>query len=133
MTDNQQNNTGRDGLGRFTTGNSGRPLGAKNKTPRAVLAQVMAMEQGATQKLWEAVNMGQDWAIKFVLSKVLPNSRTIEFEGLSVEDLKVALTSGDISPDEGSQLVSVLKGLKELESLEEIRKRIADLEQAINE
>ncbi len=133
MPDDIQNNTGRDALGRFIAGNAGRPLGAKNKTPRAVLAQVMAMEQGATQKLWEAVNMGQDWAIKFVLSKVLPNSRTIEFEGLSVEDLKVALKNGDISPDEGSQLVSVMKGLKELESLEEIRKRISDLEKAINE
>lgn len=133
MSDNIRLNTGRDALGRFAKGNSGRPLGVKNKTPRAVLNQIRAMEQGAIQKLWEAVCMGEQWAISYVLSKLLPAGRTIEFEGFSTDDLKDALINGDISAEEGKALVSVLKNLREIESLDEIKVRLEDLEAALKD
>lgn len=131
MADNIRGNSGRDVAGRFAKGNPGRPIGVKNKTPRAVLAQVRAMEEGALQKLWQAVCNGEQWAISYVLSKLLPANRSIEFEDFSVADVKEALTHGDISPDEGKSLVSVLKNIREIESLEEIKERLEELEMAV--
>ena len=133
MTDNIRNFTERDSLGRFAKGNSGRPFGAKNKASRAVLDKVKAMEQGAIEKLWDAVNSGQQWAVTFVLSKILPAGagRAIDFEEFTAKDLKEALTCGDISPDEGKTLVSILKNLHEIESLDEIKERLEELENMV--
>lgn len=116
MTDNQPHLTGRDIVGRFAAGNPGRPLGAKAKVSREVLEQIKLMKDGAMQKLWEAVNMRERWAIEFVLSKVLPANRTIEFEGLESEDIKAALMSGDISPDEAKAISTVMKNANEMEA-----------------
>lgn len=123
LTDNKPHFTGRDLSGRFATGNPGRPYGAKGKISRAALEQVKWMKDGAIQKLWEAVNAGERWAIEFVLSKVLPASRTIEFEGLGPEDIRAALMSGDISPDEAKALSIVTKNTDETEFLEQMRAR----------
>ena len=123
MTDNLRQNTVRDTQGRFTNGNPGRPLGAKNKTPKAVLKQIQAMEQAAVQKLWEAVWSGERWAVEFVLSKILPSQRTIEMENLSARDVKQALQDGDITPEEARTMTLALKPLMELENFELLQER----------
>ncbi len=122
-TDNKREITARDQYGRFITGNSGRPYGAKGKASREALEQIKMMKAGALQKLWEAVIAGERWAIELVLSKVLPNSRTIEFEGLTPQDIKEAVICGDISPDEAKALSSITKNISEMEFLEQIRAR----------
>lgn len=122
-TDNKREITGRDPFGRFTVGNTGRPYGAKGKTAREALEHIKWMKDGAIQKLWEAVYAGERWAIEFVLSKVLPASRTIEFEGLTPEDIRVALMSGDISPDEAKAISTATKNTSEMEFLEQMRAR----------
>tara|TARA_B100000780_G_scaffold188715_1_gene132694 strand:- start:1994 stop:2395 length:402 start_codon:yes stop_codon:yes gene_type:complete len=126
MTDDLRKN--RDSNGRFTKGSPGRPIGSKNKTPRAVLNRIKAMDEMAIQKLWEAVCLQEKWAIEYVLNKILPASRTTELEGLTPDDLRAAITEGDISPDEGKSLSAIIKNLKEIESLDEIKERLDDLE-----
>lgn len=123
LTDNKREITGRDTSGRFAVGNPGRPYGAKGKTSREALEQIKWMKNGAIQKLWEAVNSGERWAIEFVLSKVLPTSRTIEFEGLAPEDIRAALIAGDISPDEAKAISTVAKNTNETEFLAQMRAR----------
>lgn len=123
VTDNKQNLTGRDELGRFAAGNPGRPYGSKGKTSRDTLERIKLMNEGAIQKLWEAVNNGERWAIELVLSKVLPASRTIEFEGLTSKDVLTALVSGDISPDEAKTISATLNNIKEGDFLEKMRTR----------
>lgn len=122
-TDNKREITGRDTLGRFSIGNPGRPYGAKGKTSREALEHVKLMKEAAIQKLWEAVNTGERWAIEFVLSKVLPASRTIEFEGLAPEDIRMALMAGDISPDEAKMISTIIKNISEMEFMEQMRGR----------
>lgn len=122
-TDNQRENTGRNPDGRFTFGNPGRPYGAKGKTSRETLERVKLMREAAIQKLWESVNKGERWAVQLVLSKVLPTSRTIEFEGLTPQDIKAALASGDISPDEAKMITTIARNLSDLEFLELLRGR----------
>ncbi|HEU5046538.1 MAG TPA: hypothetical protein VFT64_01705 [Rickettsiales bacterium] len=122
-TDNQREITGRDVQGRFAAGNPGRPYGAKGKTSREALERIKLMKETAIQKLWESVNIGERWAIEFVLSKVLPASRTIEFEGLTTEDIKAALISGDISPDEAKAISGITRDISEMEFLKRMRSR----------
>ncbi len=134
MTDNKQGITEyKDSKGRFTSGNPGRPLGSKNKTPRAVLNQIRAMDEMALKQLWAAVCLQEKWAIEYVLNKILPASRTIELEGFTPDDLRAAITEGNISPDEGKSLAAILKNLSEIESLDEIKERLDDLEEAAKE
>ncbi len=122
-TDNKREITGRDHFGRFAVGNPGRPYGAKGKTSREALECIKQMKDGAIYKLWEAVNRGERWAIELVLSKILPSSRTIEFEGLSTEDIKSALASGDITPDEAKNISVTVKTISEMDFLEQMRAR----------
>jgi len=117
-TDNKREITGRDSSGQFTTGNPGRPYGAKGKASREALERVKLMKEGAIQKLWEAVNAGERWAIELVLSKVLPAGRTIDFEGLAAEDIKAALIAGDITPDEAKAASSAATKIHQVRMLE---------------
>lgn len=133
MADNNRPLSGRDERGKFAPGNPGRPFGAKAKASKAALEAVKEMRAGALEKLYEAVASGERWAIEFVLGKVLPATRTIEFEGSSVQDVAVAMQAGDISPDEAYRLSGVLKNLADIEQLENLRSRITELEAVVNE
>ena len=131
MTDNKPNkNEYQDSTGRFKKGNPGRPRGVANKTPCSVLRQVEAMNEMALKQLWSAVCMQENWAVLYVLNKIVPASRTVAMEGLTTDDLKAALAEGDISPDESKTLAATLRTLAEIESLDEIRARLDSLEEA---
>ncbi len=134
MSENNGGNTGdfRDVQGRFLPGNPGKPIGAKSKTPRAVLQKIEAMEAGAVQKLWEGVCLGEQWAVEFVLKKLLPADRTIALENFDTSNLKDAIIAGDVSPAEAKTLAAVLKNLNEIESLDAIKTRLEELEQAVS-
>lgn len=130
-SDNQRNLTERDSLGRFAQGNPGRPHGAKAKASRVTLARIKAMEDGAIQKLWEAVLAKEKWAVEFVLSKILPASRTVEFEGVTGADIIAALEAGDITPEEAKSITATIRNLKEMDDIDQIRARLEELEQAV--
>jgi hypothetical protein len=133
QSDNERKITGRDAAGRFTHGNAGRPLGAKGKISRETLETVKSMKDGALQGLFTAIGRGERWAVEFVLSKVLPENRTIELEGMSPEDIRAALNAGDISPDEAKALANVAKNLGEMDMLEAIHARVKELEDALHD
>lgn len=133
QSDNQRKITERDAFGRFAEGNSGRPLGAKGKASREVLENIKSMKGDALKKLWEALSRGERWAVEYVLSRVLPEQRTIEFEGVTPDDIRTALKAGDISPDEAKALANVAKNLGEMEMLEMIHSRVKELEEALND
>ncbi len=127
MTIDDAENKDRDSLGRFQKGKAtGRPLGSKNHS--VSITRLKKMEEQALAKLYACVLNGDMKAIQYVLDKILPKDRTIEFHGLETEDLKEALVTGQLSIAEGKELSVTLKNLEELESLNEVRKRLADLE-----
>lgn len=123
----------RDLLGRFSNGNPGRPKGAKGKQSRQALETVKSFGQEALQKLSRAVADGERWAVEFVLEKILPTSRTIEFEDATPEDVTEALKAGDITAAEAKDIATALAKLSEISGLEEIKAKLAELEKAIND
>jgi hypothetical protein len=122
------NTHGRDTNGRWIKGFGGRPKGVKNHC--ASLAQIKGLEQTALQKLFENILKGDSKSIFYVLDRCLPKDRTLEFHDLDISNLKEALTTGQLSIQEGKELSVTLKNVEELESLNDVRERLADLELA---
>jgi hypothetical protein len=130
--DNIRNLTesGKDQRGRFASvpGNIGRPFGARGKASREMLNNLKALGPKAFEKLCEALDRGDRWGVEFVLSRVLPQSRTIEFEGTTVDDVKAALQNGDINTAEAKEMSATLAKLSEIGDLNDLRARLAELE-----
>lgn len=134
MSENSGDNTDfRDNRGRFVKGNPGKPVGARNKLPKITMKRIEAMGDAALEQLWAAIHRSESWAIQLVLQKILPADRMVEFENFTPDDLKEALSNGDISGSEAKALCAVLRDLAEVESLDEIKARLAELEQHVRE
>ncbi len=123
----------RNNDGRFAKGGPGRPVGAKGKKSREALESVKSFGPDALQKLWEAVQAGDRWAVEFVLDKILPTSRTVEFEDVTPDDVTEALRAGDITAAEARDVATALAKLAEIGELAEMKERIASLEKAVRD
>jgi hypothetical protein len=125
--------SGRDPRGRFVSGptNIGRPLGAKGQHNREMLRRVKELAPIAFQKLSDALDRGERFAVEFVLNRVLPQSRTIELEGTTVDDVKAAMQNGDISTAEAKELSATLEKLNDIGELNDLRERLAGLEKLL--
>lgn len=123
----------RENNGRFAVGGPGRPKGAKGKKSREALEAVKSFGPEALQKLWEAVTAGERWAVEFVLEKLLPTSRTIEFEDVTPNDVTEALRNGDISASEAKDISTALAKLAEIGEFAKMQERLAALEKAVQD
>lgn len=123
----------RDNSGRFAKGGPGRLVGAKGKRTREALETIKSFGPEAMQQLWKQVQAGEQWAVLFVLNKILPTSRTIEFEGLDADDIRTGIQDGEISPLEGRQLTETLVKLAEISDIAEMKAKIEELSRLINE
>lgn len=138
MADNARSlsaDNGRDQRGRFAAGrgNIGRPVGAKNKVSRDLLAQIKAMGPAAVVKLWEALQNNERWAVEIILSHTLPADRTLEFEGVTPTDVEAALAAGDISPNEAKAIATTIEKLRTIEDLDQIRAKLIELEAIVTD
>lgn len=125
--------SGRDPRGRFASvpANIGRPLGAKGQHNREMLRKVKELAPTALQKLSDALDRGERFAVEFVLNRVLPQSRTIDLEGATVDDVKAALQNGDISTVEAKEMSATLAKLNEISELSDLRARLEELEKLL--
>jgi hypothetical protein len=92
------------------------------------MKQVRAMSGRAIVKLSEALDNGEKYAIEIVLRYSLPPGRVVELHGSEPEDIREAFITGDISPDELRQISGGMEKLASLDSIDDIRARLAQLE-----
>ncbi|MEJ5085703.1 hypothetical protein [Brucella pseudogrignonensis] len=118
--------------GQFASGNPGRPIGAKGKKSREALEKVKSFGPLAIEQLKIQVVNGERWAVEYVLSKILPTGRTIEFEEMEVEDVKHAMKYGDISVAEAKEITASLAKLAEIADVQELRAKLEKLEAILN-
>lgn len=123
----------RDATGKFLKGGPGRSKGALAKHSRTLLAQVKAMGDTAVEGLWTALQANERWAIEMVLSHVLPRDRALEWNGVEPDDIREAICEGDLGIDEAARLATALVRLNDATSLDDLRKRIDDMEAAIGD
>ncbi|RWD31159.1 hypothetical protein [Mesorhizobium sp.] len=123
----------RDSKGRFAVGKAkGRPVGAVARVSRDLLKQVKALGPRAIDKLTEALDANQEWAIKLILQHCLPKGRAVEFEDMTVDDLLAAAKSSDISLEEFRTAVDAMAKVHDIQELDQLRERIDQLEAMLN-
>jgi len=119
--------------GLFAKGGPGRPKGARGKAAKATLDRIKSFGPDALQALYEAIQAKERWAVEYCLNKLVPhNSRTIEFEGMDVDDIREAFKSGDISVSELKDIVSALEKIANVEEVDTLKQRIEHLEAVAN-
>lgn len=125
---------GRDAMGRFGAGNPGRPRGSKNQVSRTALAAVQNLSNLAILKLRERIEGGDMAAIRLTLEYTLPRAgRTIDLETTDPLAVADALAMGDITPDEADKIASAYGKLQSIHEIEDLRKRVDEMETAIAE
>lgn len=145
MTEQSVNNgrstEGRDpGTGRFSTGNPGRPPGARNKRGRSTLMRLEDAGEDIADKCVELALAGETTAIRLVLERILPARKDAAVDldlprmtsaadaANAMAALVSAVAAGDLAPSEGeavSRLISTYRRTLEVEDLE---RRITALE-----
>jgi len=125
--------------GRFIKGNKaspGRPPG------RGVVADLRDKLSHDVDKVIEVLRdqaiAGDPQSIRILLDKVLPSLRPIEISTpLSLPDgsftdqgraVLAAIASGDLAPGQGSQLLAAIGTLSKVSEIDELTKRVSQLE-----
>ena len=127
-----QRSAARDQLGRFGPGNPGRTPGSKNAVSRAALTAVQNLSSLAVMKLRERIDAGDMQAIRLCLEFTLPRGgRTIDLDTANPMAWADAMAEGEISPTEAATAAQALVRLSEVAEIEELRRRIDELETAL--
>lgn len=127
MTDrkNGQKTAGRTSAGRFATGNTGKPRGARHKATQAALALLEGEGEALARKAVEMALNGDVVALRLCLERLVPVRKegTIRFDLpplVKSEDAPAAaravlkaLAGGQISPTDAESALKIIDGWKQ--------------------
>jgi hypothetical protein len=126
----------------FGEGNSGRPVGSKNKSSLILAALSDGDKDELVRKGLELAKAGDVAMLKFFLSRMLPRERPImielprmEFADDAVEALGSivrAVSQGSITPGEGADLANLVNSYSRAIDMADVVKRLDSLEARIN-
>jgi len=87
------------------------------------------MYKRAAEKLSEALDAGEPWAIQLTIKLNLPHGITSDLYGLEPSDIEQAVIDGELSPQQADALTATKIGTKSINELDDHREQIAKLEQ----
>lgn len=140
MSGKNGHKAGRDQSGRFTTGNPGKPKGARHKTTQAVEALLEGQAEAITQTAIKAALDGDMAALRICLERIsppkkdrpisanLPAIRNAQDLAGFFTSLTEALTNGEVTPAEARILSAVAVDASAALGLADFDKRLAELE-----
>jgi hypothetical protein len=133
--------TPKKGRGRpFQQGNSGKPVGAKNRTTRLTEHLIAGQAETLARKVIERALAGDVRCMLFCLDRLSPKrrGRPIDFELPAINDsqdvvkaiaaITGAVNDGHLTAEEASQLVHVLEGFTRAITAHDLDARLAILE-----
>jgi hypothetical protein len=132
--------TGRDGAGRFTSGNPGRPCGARHKATVAALALLDGEADRLTRKAVEVALTGDVTALRLCLERIapprkdapvtfnLPAMRTAGDAAKAAGAVLEAVAEGDLTPTEGAHVMGLVDAYRRTLEAAEFEARLAALE-----
>ena len=131
----------RGASGRFVQGNRASPGRPPGRGIVADLREKLAHDVDTViEVLRDQAIAGDPQSIRILLDKVLPSLRPIEIATpLSLPDgsftdqgraVLAAVASGDLAPGQGSQLLAAIGTLSKVSEIDELTKRVAQLENA---
>lgn len=141
MTDrNNGESTGRDESGRFTTGNPGRPHGARHKATRAALTLLDGEAEALTRKAVTMALGGDGAALRLCLERIapprrdapvtfdLPRMETARDAAKAAGGVLEAVALGELTPTEGAHIMALVEAFRRTLETTELEARVAALE-----
>jgi hypothetical protein len=131
---------GRSADGTFTTGNSGRPKGARNRATQAVLALLEGEGEALTRKAIEMALAGDGVALRLCLDRIAPPRKdspvtfplhrmaTAHDAAQAAGAVLEAVADGELTPVEGAQVMGLVDIYRRTLEVTELEARIAALE-----
>ncbi|MFN3641957.1 MAG: DUF5681 domain-containing protein [Gemmobacter sp.] len=131
---------GRDGRGRFTTGNSGRPHGARHKTTLAVMALLDGEAEALTRRAVELALGGDVTALRLCLERIAPPRKdapvTVKLPAMhsAADTVRAAgavldaVAAGELTPTEGAHVMALVEAFRRTLEVSELEARLAALE-----
>ena len=119
--------------GRFIT-TGGRPVGSRNKITKKSARAITDLHDLAFKKLKELLEAGHPGITEFVIRSLLPTGgRAVQLDSLDVDSLLDATANGVISPAELRQLASAIEKIRNVESLDKLADRLAEVERLLKD
>ncbi|WP_420429084.1 DUF5681 domain-containing protein [Kordiimonas sp.] len=138
--------TKKQGFKKGRSGNPrGRPLGSRNRQIRALEALLDGQAVELTQKCIDKAMEGDTTALRLCMERILPvrKGKPVNFKLGSLDtaadvsqafsDTLQAVASGDLTPEEGGMIYSMLDGKRKAIETCSFEDRIAQLMEAANE
>jgi hypothetical protein len=132
--------SGRTTAGTFTTGNPGRPKGARNKATQAVLALLDGQAEALTQRAVELALAGDGVALRLCLDRIapprkdspvtfpLPRMTTARDAAQAAGAVLEAVAAGDLTPTEGAMVMGLVDAFRRTLETSELEARLVALE-----
>ncbi len=131
---------GRSADGTFTTGNTGRPAGARNRTTMAVLGLLEGQAEALTHRAVELALGGDTVALRLCLDRIapprkdnpvqfaLPRMATAHDAAQAAGAVLEAVAEGELTPTEAVQVMGLVDSYRRTLETSELEARVAALE-----
>ena len=131
---------GRNTAGKFTSGNSGRPKGSRNKTTLAIESLLGGQAEALTQKAISLALEGDNIALRLCMERIAPapKDQAVSFNlpkmsnALDASEaagrVLEAVSEGDLTPIEATRVMGLIDSYRRTLELTDIETRIAALE-----
>ena len=130
---------GRNTAGKFTSGNSGRPKGARNKKTLAIESLLEGQAEALTQTAISKALEGDGLALRLCMERIAPapKDKSVSFPLPEMKDASKAASSvltavseGELTPIEATRVMGLIDSFRRTLELTEIEERLQALENA---
>lgn len=133
--------TGRDGAGRFTPGNPGRPQGSRHKATQAALALLDGEAEALTRLAVTMALAGDITALRLCLERIAPPRRdapvTFSLPAMqsatdaakAAGEVLGAVADGELTPSEGAHVMGLIETYRRTLETTELEARVLKLEE----
>ena len=131
---------GRNTDGTFTSGNAGRPKGARNKSTMAVLELLEGQAEALTKRAVELALAGDTTALRLCLERLAPPRKDVPVQfslprmanasdaAQAAGAVLEAVSMGELTPTEGAQVMGLVDSYRRTLEVTELEARLVALE-----
>ena len=131
---------GRNTAGKFSTGNSGRPKGSRNKATLAIESLLQGQAEALTQTAVAKALEGDSVALRLCMDRIVPapKDQPVSFSlsqmtnaldaSEAAGSVLKAVSDGELTPIEGTRIMGLIDSYRRTLELTDIETRIAALE-----
>ena len=133
---------GRNTVGKFTSRNSGRPKGARNKKTLAIESLLEGQAEALTQTAISKALEGDGLALRLCIERIapapmdklvsfpLPDMKDAIDASKAASNVLTAVSEGELTPIEGTRVMGLIDSYRRTLELTEIEERLQALENA---